>query len=100
MIDFLIRKIYNELNEKYLYKMAKFFNLENISFLNEAYDFLFNWDKKEVKELKKERKYNKRIYLFKKKKDEDIFLDNELFNEFNNNIDDGEERVFMIDLEL
>ncbi|BAC43993.1 conserved hypothetical protein [Malacoplasma penetrans HF-2] len=100
MIDFSIRKTHNELNEKYLYKMAKSFNLENISSLNEAYDFLFNWDKKEVKEPKKERKYNKRTYSSKKKKDEDISLDNESFNEFNNNIDDGEERVLMIDLEL
>lgn len=49
MIDFSIRKTRNELNAKYLYKMAKSFNLENIESLDQAYEFLFNWDKKESK---------------------------------------------------
>ncbi|MDE5949304.1 MAG: hypothetical protein K2G54_00325, partial [Malacoplasma sp.] len=60
MIDFSIRKTHNELNSKYLYKMAKSFNIENIDSLNKAYDFLFNWDNKVKsnysKEIKKEEK--------------------------------------------
>ncbi|MCF0218034.1 MAG: DnaD domain protein [Malacoplasma sp.] len=46
MIDFSIRKTHNSLNAKYLYKMAKSFNLQEINSLELAYEFLFDWDKK------------------------------------------------------
>ncbi|MDE5545018.1 MAG: DnaD domain protein, partial [Malacoplasma sp.] len=62
MIDFSIRKTHNELNSKYLYKMAKSFNIENIDSLNKAYDFLFNWDNKiKNNQFKEEKKLIKRI---------------------------------------
>ncbi|MDE5767415.1 MAG: DnaD domain protein [Malacoplasma sp.] len=60
MIDFSIRKTHNELNSKYLYKMAKSFNIENIDSLNKAYDFLFNWDNKVKNNYSKETKKEER----------------------------------------
>lgn len=78
MIDFSIRKTHGELNEKYLSKMAKSFKLENIESLDEAYDFLLNWDNKK----KRTETANKKEVLVKK----DLKLDgyNNLPNENDN----------------
>lgn len=58
MIDFSIRKTHGELNEKYLFKMAKSFKLENIESLDQAYDFLLNWDNKKWKSSSTNKKTN------------------------------------------
>lgn len=99
MIDFSIRKTHNELNAKYLYKMAKSFNLENINSLNEAYDFLFSWDNKETKEPKKQRKYTKKSYEVKENKKEDEIVEKNFVSELNNNVLE-EERVPIFEFEL
>lgn len=46
MIDYAIDKTHHVLNEKYLSKIARSFNLKNITSLDEAYDHLKNWNNK------------------------------------------------------
>lgn len=46
MINFSLRRTYGNLNKKYLLKMAKTFNLNNVNDLYFAYDFLSNWENK------------------------------------------------------
>lgn len=46
MIDYSIRKTHGSLNEKYITKMAKSFFINSIESLDEAYEFLLNWDNK------------------------------------------------------
>lgn len=82
MIDFSIRKTHNELNSKYLYKMAKSFNVENIDSLEKAYDFLFSWDKKEwSSKAKKE---------YKTKSLSSNFYENNEYNDDDENIINNE----------
>ena len=79
MIDFSIRKTHSELNSKYLYKMARSFNVKNIDSLNKAYDFLFNWDNKIKKENSKKEVQDeeKKLKKFDNLKKEDIENDSD-----------------------
>lgn len=64
MIDYAIDKTHHVLNEKYLSKIARSFNIKNISSLDEAYEHLKNWNNlNKNKELKIKNKKENNINL-------------------------------------
>lgn len=59
MIDYAIDKTHHVLNEKYLSKIARSFNIKNISSLDDAYNHLKNWNNISSNKNKKTKKnYN------------------------------------------
>ncbi len=76
MVDYSIRKTHGELNEKYLTKMAKSFRLENVESLQDAYNFLMNWDSKSNNSTNNKRSYVKKSETVKNNIQEPIKFDN------------------------
>ncbi|MDE5553380.1 MAG: DnaD domain protein, partial [Malacoplasma sp.] len=60
MIDFSLPITHSELNLKYLKKMGKTFKVNNVSSLEEIYDFLFKWKNREI--MKNKITSNKNYY--------------------------------------
>lgn len=56
MIDFSLPITHSELNLKYLKKMGKTFKVNNVSSLEEIYDFLFKWKNRDFSEKKRAKK--------------------------------------------
>lgn len=73
MIDYAIDKTHHVLNEKYLSKIARSFNIKNVSSLDEAYEHLKNWNNlNKNKELKIKNKKENNINLLASVNDKNI----------------------------
>lgn len=80
MIDFSLPITHSELNLKYLKKMGKTFKVNNVSSLEEIYEFLFKWKNRDFNEKRISKQSKSKL----KRSDNDANDDLQNINDFEN----------------